>query len=196
MRKYESGSYLQQEKYRLEEVSVWLYKVWCAKYNQCTILGFKVFEYKQVDNILEIDFEWYALETKDITKHGLFQMVEDPLTREYFPYGIFYSEHNKINCTFKSKAECDELAENSSIERLRGSETYFDWSDSRLPDKLIADLFDYRCPDSIGLKIIKKFNLLDINSKIPEYLPSRLIPHVEKSVATYRDYLQQIINHG
>lgn len=189
MRKYESGSYSQQEKYRLEEVSAWLYKIWCAQYIQCSILGFKIFEYKQFDNILEMDFEWYALETKDITKRGLFQMVGDPLPREYFPYGIFYSEHYKINCTFKSKADCDNLAENSSIEILRSSETYLDWSDSRLPDKLIADLFDYRCPDSIGLKIIKKFNLLDIKSKIPECLPIRLIPHLEKSVAIYRSFL-------
>lgn len=172
-----------------EEINEWLYQIVCLDYVECVILNFNVIEFKRLENVLELHFEFYALETKKISGHGLFYLGEFPGDREYFPYSV-HSKEWKTKCVFDDKYDCETLGLSGRFDLFHfASEVTYDWRDIRIPESFIADLFDYRCADSIGLKIIKKFNLLDKQSRIPECIPLRLIPHLTKSITAYRTLL-------
>ena len=47
-----------------DETSEWLYKTVCADYEQYAILSFKVVELQRNENVLDVSFEFYALETR------------------------------------------------------------------------------------------------------------------------------------
>jgi len=174
-----------------EKISAWLFKLVCEDCPLCTVLGFKVFEIKRFENILEVEYEYYVLETKNLHSTGLFSLSKSPYRREYFPYGVFRIKI-KNKCTFDNKHDCEILGVSGCFDLPHfASDVYFDWSDIRLPESFIADLFDYRCVDSIGLKIIKKFNLLNGQSRIPDCIPHRLIPHLTKSLDAYRSLLHR-----
>jgi len=53
-----------------DEISEWLYKIVCADYDQCAILSFNVIEFKRLENVLNLHFEFYALETKKLVHMG------------------------------------------------------------------------------------------------------------------------------
>jgi len=172
-----------------DEISEWLYKFVCTDYDQCAILSFKVIEFERLENVLDLHYEFYALETKKIGAHGLFKLGKFPGGNECFPYSVHYLRW-KVKCIFDNKYDCETLGLSGRFDLFHfASEVTYDWRDIRIPESFIADLFDYRCADSIGLKIIKKFNLLDKQSRIPECIPLRLIPHLTKSITAYRTLL-------
>jgi hypothetical protein len=172
-----------------DEISEWLYKIVCADYEQYAILSFKVVELQRNENVLDLRYEFYALETKKLGAHGLFKLGEFPGGNECFPHSVHYLRC-KAACTFENTHDCENLGFGGRFDFFPfASEVTYDWRDIRIPEDFIADLFDYRCADSIGLKIIKKFNLLDNQSRIPDCIPPRLIPHLTKSITTYRTLL-------
>jgi hypothetical protein len=169
-----------------DETSEWLYKTVCADYEQYAILSFKVVELQRHENVLDVSFEFYALETKKLGAHGLFKLDEFPESNESFPHSVHYLRW-KAECIFENTYDCENLGSSGRFEFFPSvSEVTYDWRDIRIPESFIADLFDYRCADSIGLKIIKRFNLLDMQSSIPDCIPPRLIPHLKKSITAYR----------
>jgi hypothetical protein len=173
-----------------EKIHSWLYKYICEEHVVSSILDFKIKEFKRIDNIIEIYYEFFLLETKDFSKLGLFSLGKFLNYNQYFPYGVFHRKE-KQKFIFSNKYECETLGEGVIFELPHfSSETYYDWNDGRIPEGFIANLFDYRSADNIGLKIIKKFNLLDEKSKVPECIPFRLLPHLKKSVSAYRSLLK------
>ena len=175
-----------------EKISIWLYKYIFNSYEKdysSTVLRFKLIEFTQIDNTLHLDYEFYVLQNKKLGASGLFRMSNERNEFEYFPFGI-YCKRIKNKCIFESETDCDMLGATARMDlAYYDSELYCDWRDRRIPEELIADLFDYRCAGTIGLKIIKVFNLLDEHSRIPDCVPDRLIPHLEKSIIAYRSLL-------
>ena len=82
-----------------DEISEWLYKFVCADYDQCAILSFKVIEFERLENVLDLHYEFYALETKKIGAHGLFKLGKFPGGNECFPYSVHYLRW-KVKCIF------------------------------------------------------------------------------------------------
>ena len=53
-----------------DEISEWLYKIVCADYEQYAILSFKIVELQRNENVLDLRYEFYALETKKLVHMG------------------------------------------------------------------------------------------------------------------------------
>jgi hypothetical protein len=170
-----------------DEVASWLYDSIYSNLDVSVIAGLKVFDYKQTDNVLDVDFEFYVLEPTHSKEHGLFDMVHGPTWTEYFPDGLVY-EREKSKYIFESKEDCDSLGESGYLDLDSPYDStggYYKWDDSRIPEEIIADFFDYNFMGSAGVTIIEHFELLDINTEIPDCIPKRLVPHLQKAINDY-----------
>lgn len=170
-----------------DEVASWLYDSIYSNLDVSVITGLKVFSYKQTNNVLDIDFEFYVLEPTNSKEHGLFDMTHGPTWTEYFPDGLVY-EREKSKYVFESNGDCEALGESGYLDLdspYDSTGCYYKWDDSRIPEDIIADLFDYNFLGSAGVKIIEHFELFDKNSEIPDCIPKRLIPHLQKAINDY-----------
>ena len=170
-----------------DEVADWVYQSICEKLDVSVIVGLQVIDYRQLDNILDVDCEFYVFEPTNSKEYGLFEMTHGPNWTEYFPNGISY-EREKSKYVFDSNEDCENLGESGYLDLdspYDSSGAYYLWDDPLLPENIVADLFDYNVRGSAGIKIVEHFELFNKQSKIPECIPKRIIPHLKKTMADY-----------
>lgn len=170
-----------------EDVVSWLYENDFSRLDVSIILGLNVISFKQETNILDVEFEMFVFEPTNSKEFGLFEIPRGSWA-EYFPAGLLY-EREKNKYVFESENNCANLTNDDGYRDLDSpydsvSKLYL-WEDENIPEKVIAEIFDYNTIGSAGVQIIEQFELYEKNAVIPECIPKRLIPHLLKAIADY-----------